>query len=155
MNYIELINGFWLIDEQRGFTANETRLYFYLLHLANRRFWETQWLEYWDDKMQAAVGISADALRTARKNLKKAKFIDFAIGGQAYRVGTRYQILPPNPNPTPDPIPNPTANPNPDHLHYSKTKTNTKTNYNSDFSKFSKNERFSKREYVASGSDFD
>ena len=53
MNYIELINGFWLMDEQRSFTANETRLYFYLLYLANRRFWETQWLEYGDDKVQA------------------------------------------------------------------------------------------------------
>ena len=147
------------MDEQRSFTANETRLYFYLLYLANRRFWKTQWLEYGDDKMQAAVGISADALRTARKSLKKIKLIDFATGGQAYRVGTRYRILTPNPNPTPDPITNPTANhtanPTPDPLHYSKTKTKTKTNFNSEFSKFSKNGNYSKREYIASASDFD
>ena len=159
MNYIELINGFWLIDEQKGFTLSETRLYFFLLHLANRHFWKTQWLEYGDDKMQVAVGISADVLRTARKTLKKAKLIDFAIGGQAYRVRTRYQILTPNPNPSPDPnansTPDPNANPVPDPLHYSKTKTNTKTKYNSEFSKISKNERFSKREYIASESDFD
>ena len=58
MKYIDLINGFWLIDEQKESTPNETRLYFFLLHLANRFFWKTEWFEYGDEKMQAAVGIS-------------------------------------------------------------------------------------------------
>ena len=57
MKYIDLINGFWLVDEQKEFTPNETRLYFFLLHLANRFFWKTEWFEYGDEKMQAAVGI--------------------------------------------------------------------------------------------------
>ena len=96
MKCIDLINGFWLIDEQKEFTPNETRLYFFLLHLANRFFWKTEWFDYGDEKMQAAVGISAGALRTARKNLKEVKFIDFVAGGQGYRVQTRYRILTPN-----------------------------------------------------------
>ncbi len=140
MNYIELINNFWRVDEQKGFNGNETRLYFFLLQLANRFFWEKEWFEYGDDKVKAYVGISSAVLRTARNNLKEALLIDFIAGGQGYRVKTRYKILTPNQNPIP------TSNPE---SLYNKTKT--KTNY----SNSSKNERFSKREFVASGSDFD
>jgi hypothetical protein len=96
-----------------------------------------EWIEYGDDKMKAHNGISAAVLRTARDNLKAAFLIDFVVGGQGYRVKTRYKILPPNPTPSFDSTPY--------------NKTNTKTN---NF-KTSKNERFSKREFVASGSDFD
>ncbi|GHU56523.1 hypothetical protein FACS189411_07360 [Bacteroidia bacterium] len=137
MNYIELINNFWLIDEQKGFNGHETRLYFFLLCLGNRLFWKMEWLEYGDDKMQAYIGISAATLRTSRNKLKAASLIDFVVGGQEYRTKTRYKILTPNPTPCPDPI------------HYNKT--NTKTNN----LKTAKNERYSKREFVASGSDFD
>jgi hypothetical protein len=70
MNYIDLIRNFWLIDEQCGFNGNETRLYFFLLNLANRLYWQAEWLEYGDDRMKANVGISAAVLRTARNNLK-------------------------------------------------------------------------------------
>ena len=148
MKYIDLINGFWLIDEQKEFTPNETRLYFFLLHLANRFFWKMEWFEYGDEKMQATVGISAGVLRTARKNLKEASLIDFVAGGQGYRIKTRYRILIPNPEPFSEANPNP----NPKAIPYSnKIKTNTKINTN----KILSNERFSKREYVACGSDFD
>jgi len=149
MSYIDLINAFWLMDEQKEFTPNETRLYFFLLHLANRFYWKEEWLEYGDDKMQSAVGISAAVLRTARKNLKEAKLIDFVTGGNGHRVRTRYQIITPNL----DPNLNSSHDPSLDPIHYSKIKI--KTNNNSEFSKKSKNERFSKREYVASASDFD
>jgi hypothetical protein len=133
MNYLKLISIFWQIDEQRSFSANETRLYFYLLKMANSFFWQTKWIEYGDEKMKAQVGISSAVLRTARNNLREANLIDFAVGGAGQRVKTRYQILTPNPHPNLDPL-------------YNKTKT--KTNYKRD-------ERFSKREYVASASDFD
>ena len=100
------------MDGQKEFTPNETRLYFFLLHLANRFYWKTEWFEYGDNKMQAEVGISAGSLRTARNNLKEAKLIDFITGGHGYRVRTRYQILTPNPNRNPDPFPEP--------IHYKK-----------------------------------
>ena len=154
MSYIDLMNRFWLMDEQKEFTANETRLYFFLLHLSNRFFWKEEWLEYGDDKMQSTVGISAAVLRTARKNLKEAKLIDFVTGGNGHRVRTRYQILTPNPDPTLNPSLYPTLDPTHDPIHYSKIKIKTKTN-NSEISKKNKNERFSKREYIASESDFD
>jgi hypothetical protein len=148
MSYIDLINDFWLIDEQKEFTPNETRLYFFLLHLANRFFWKAERFEYGDEKMRAAVGISPDALRTARNHLKEANLIDFVAGGKGHRVRTRYQILTPNPYPSPDPR----SHPFPEPVPYSKIKTKIKSNNN--ISK-NKNERFSKREYVAFGSDFD
>ena len=38
MNLFDLLANFWRIDEQKNFTGNETRLYFFLIHLANRSF---------------------------------------------------------------------------------------------------------------------
>jgi hypothetical protein len=101
--------------------------------------------------MQALVGISTGALRTARNHLKDANLIDFIAGGQGYRVRTRYQILTPIPDPNPQPI----QDPNPEPIPYNnKIKIKTKIN-NDEISKNLRNERFSKREYVTSGSDFD
>ena len=136
MNYLKLICHFWRLDQQRGFTANETRLYFFLLHLTNSFYWQTEWIEYGDEKMKVCIGVSSAVLRTARNNLKSANLIDFAVGGAGQRVKTRYQILTPNLNS------NLHSNLNP---LYNKAKTKTNN----------RDERFSKREYVASGSDFD
>jgi hypothetical protein len=148
MSYIDLINGFWLIDEQKEFTPSETRLYFFLLHLSNRFYWKAEWLEYGDDKMQATIGISARSLRTARNRLKEENLIGFVVGGKGFRVRTRYQILTTMSQPILTPIPQPNT------LLY---KIKTKTNNNNEFSKNLKNgnERFSKREYITGGSDFD
>lgn len=140
MNYIDLINNFWREDEQWAFNGNETRLYFFLLQLANRSFWDKEWLVYGDDRVKANVGISSGALRTARDRLKKAKLIDFVVGGNGYRIKTRYKILTPNSHSN--------QQAKPDTL-YNKTKTKNNT------IKSNKDDRFSKREFVASGSDFD
>ncbi len=43
MTYIELINRFWELDESWQFSCCETRLYFYLLKIANRLGWEDNW----------------------------------------------------------------------------------------------------------------
>lgn len=140
MNYIDLMNNFWRIDEQWAFNGNETRLYFFLLQIANRLFWEQEWLVYGDDRVKANVGISSAVLRTARDRLKEAKLLDFVVGGNGYRVKTRYKIL------TPISYPNQQAKPQ---AIYNKTKTKSNT------SKSDNDDRFSKREFVASGSDFD
>lgn len=140
MCYIDLINNFWREDEQWVFSCNETRFYFYLLHLANRLFWEKEWIEQSNERIIANVGISEGALRTARERLKEAMLIDFIIGGHGYRVKTRYKILPPKPHTNRQPKSVPNSKP----IY---NNTNTKKN--------NSNERFSKREFVASGSDFD
>lgn len=136
MRYIDLINNFWRIDEQKGFNGNETRLYFFLLHLANRSFWNIEWLEYGDEKTKVMLGISSVVLRTAREKLKEALLIDFVAGGRGYRVKTRYRILTPSLQSNLEPL-------------YNKTKIKNNT------IKSNKDDRFSKREFVASGSDFD
>lgn len=140
MNYIDLINNFWRADEQWAFNGNETRLYFFLIQLANRLFWEQEWLVYGDDRVKANVGISSAVLRTARDRLKEARLIDFVVGGNGYRVKTRYKIL------TSISYPNQQAKPQ---AIYKKTKTKNNT------IKLNNDDRFSKREFVASGSDFD
>lgn len=146
MQYIDLINNFWRIDEQKGFNGNETRLYFFLLHLANRSFWNIEWLEYGDEKAKAMLGISPVVLRTAREKLKEALLIDFVAGGRGYRVKTRYKIL------TPSLQPNPIPNPEP---LYNNTKTKNKINLSDNFYNEKNGRKYSQREFITSGSDFD
>lgn len=94
MNLFDLINNFWRVDEQQNFNGNETRLYFFLLHLANRSFWAER-LEYADSKMVANANISRQVLKSSRIRLRDAKLIDFVAGG-GFRVKTTYRILTPN-----------------------------------------------------------
>jgi len=146
MQYIDLINNFWRIDEQKGFNGNETRLYFFLLHLANRSYWQKEWLEYRDEKAKAILGISSNVLRTSREKLKDALLIDFIAGGKGYRVKTRYRILTPNLQPK--------SAPKAEAL-YNKTNTKNKTNSFENFSNEKNNRKYTKREFITSGSDFD
>lgn len=107
MNYIELINRFWELDEAWQFSCCETRLYFYLVKTANRLGWENNWTHS-DDKTSANVGVSKNTLKTARNKLSQAGLISFKEGGKGHANKTRYQILTPNPIPkvTPNLIPN-------------------------------------------------
>ncbi len=93
MNLFDLINNFWRIDEHQNFTGNETRLYFFLLHLANRSYWP-KWLEYADERMMANVNISRQVLKSSRNRLKEVSLIEFVPGG-GHKVKTKYQILTP------------------------------------------------------------
>jgi hypothetical protein len=119
------------VDEQKNFSGNETRLYFFLIHLANRSFWQ-EWIEYADKRMVANIGISLQVLKSSREKLKEVGLIDFVAGG-GYRVKTKYQILTSNPTLKLPPIP------------YSNTKD-----------KNNKNDSYGKRKgFIYSGSDFD
>jgi hypothetical protein len=93
MNLFELINNFWRLDEQLNFTGNETRLYFFLLHVANRSRWP-EWIEYADKRLAANANISLQVLKSARDQLKEAGLLDYVPGG-GFRVKTKYQILTP------------------------------------------------------------
>lgn len=100
MNYIELINKFWELDEAWQFRASETRLYFYLLKVANRLGWAGTFY-HGDDKTAANVGISKTTLKSARLRLTKAGLITFGKGGKGYGRKTRYLILMPDTDPAP------------------------------------------------------
>ncbi|WP_297088257.1 hypothetical protein [uncultured Draconibacterium sp.] len=95
MNLFELLANFWRVDEQKNFTGNETRLYFFLIHLANRSFWP-DWIEFADKRMVANANISLQVLKSARERLRDAELLNYVPGG-GYRVKTKYQILTPKP----------------------------------------------------------
>lgn len=131
MNLFELQNSFWRIDEYENFSGNETRLYFYLIHLANRSFW-AEWIEYADKKMVANANISLQVLKSARERLKNASLIDFVAGG-GFRVKTKYQILAPS----------------------STSKLSPYTNINTKEKNNNTNTYGKKKGFIHSGSDFD
>jgi hypothetical protein len=94
MNYIELINQFWTCDEVASFKPTETRLYFYLLKVANSLGWnETFW--HSDSKTAANAGFTVNTLKSSRLRLKQFNLIEFNSGGKGQGDKTRYQILTP------------------------------------------------------------
>jgi len=93
MNLYELLVNFWRIDEQQSFSGNETRLYFFLIYLANRSFWP-EWIEYPNERLIANANISLQVLKSSRERLKEAGLLDYVSGG-GHRVKTKYQILTP------------------------------------------------------------
>lgn len=96
MNLFDLLANFWRLDEQKNFSGNETRLYFFLIHMANRSFWP-EWIEFADKRMVANANISLQVLKSARDRLQDAELLDFVPGG-GFRVKTKYRILTPKSN---------------------------------------------------------
>ncbi|CAK7029272.1 hypothetical protein DSECCO2_264180 [anaerobic digester metagenome] len=130
MNLFDLLANFWRVDEQENFSGNDTRLYFFLVHLANRSYW-SEWIEYSNKRLAANANISLDVLKSSRDRLKAAGLLDYASGG-GHRVKTKYQILAPKSDLKPSPY-------------------NNKTKYkNSNISSYGK-----KKGFVHTGSDFD
>ena len=101
MNLFDLLANFWRVDEQENFSGNDTRLYFFLIHLANRSFW-AEWIEYPNDRMVANANISLQVLKSSRDRLKAAGLLDYVSGG-GHRVKTKYQILAPKSDLKPSP----------------------------------------------------
>ena len=79
MTYIELINRFWELDEGWQFSCCETRLYFYLLKIANRLGWEDNWTRS-DTKVSSDVGVSVKVFKSARNRLVQAGLIECKQG---------------------------------------------------------------------------
>ena len=96
MNLFDLLANFWRLDEQKNLSGNETRLYFFLIHLVNRSFWP-EWIEFADKRMVANANISLQVLKSARERLQEAELLDFVPGG-GFRVKTKYRILTPKSN---------------------------------------------------------
>lgn len=126
MNYIELINRFWELDEIWQFSCCETRLYFYLLKVANRLGWENNWTHS-DDKTAANVGVSNNSMKNARNRLIQAGLIAIKAGGKGFRDKTRYQILIPNEQPKIQPNTTPNYEGKEQRVNKQKTKQKTIT----------------------------
>lgn len=130
MNLFDLLANFWRVDEQENFRGNDTRLYFFLVHLANRSYW-SEWIECSNKRLAANANISLDVLKSSRDRLKAAGLLDYASGG-GHRVKTKYQILAPKSDLKPSPY-----------------NINTKDK-NSNINSYGK-----KKGFVHTGSDFD
>ena len=101
MNLFELLANFWRMDEQENFSGNDTRLYFFLIHLANRSYW-SEWIECSNKRLAANANISLDVLKSSRDRLRAAGLLDYVSGG-GHRVKTKYQILAPKSDLKPSP----------------------------------------------------
>ena len=101
MNLFDLLANFWRVDEQESFSGNDTRLYFFLVHLANRSYW-SEWIEYPNDRMVANANVSLQVLKSSRERLKEAGLLNYISGG-GHRVKTKYQILAPKSDLKPSP----------------------------------------------------
>ena len=148
MNYIELINNFWSLDETWQFSCCETRLYFYLLKTANRSGWENIWAHS-DNRTSANVGVSINLLKSARNKLVSAGLILFSGGGKGFGNKTRYQILTPNSQPNSQPNSEPNSQPNSQPIILDKL---NKTKQNNNFSFLNKKEKFYEEEEEKRGS---
>ena len=96
MNLFDLLANFWRVDEQENFSGNDTRLYFFLIHLTNRSYWK-EWIECSNKRLAANANISLDVLKSSRDRLKSAGLLDYASGG-GHRVKTKYRVLAPKPD---------------------------------------------------------
>ena len=93
MNLFDLLANFWRVDEQENFSGNDTRLYFFLVHLANRSYW-SEWIVCSNKRLATNANISLDVLKSSRDRLKAAGLLDYVSGG-GHRVKTKYQVLAP------------------------------------------------------------
>ena len=142
MNYFDYENHFWREDEMQNFTPVQTRIYFYLLTLANKNFWQGE-IVISDAQFSAKVGVSLGSFKKAKADLQERNLISYEQGGKGYARKTRYRLrcrdrLPPNSQ-----VSCQGATP----LYINKHKTETKTYY-------SKNGN-SKRGFDTSKGDFD
>lgn len=91
MNYIELINKFWLTDLEANFTHLELHLYFKLLEINNRLQWK-EYFRYPNSRLEVEVGSRPKNLISARQKLADYSLIEYQKG--TTRLAGKYRILP-------------------------------------------------------------
>lgn len=89
--YIGLINRFWRLDEIYQFSPAETRVFFYLLKIANVLAWPSAF-PHADKRAAANCGISLAAFKAARNTLSEAGVISYTPGGAGHAKKTMYRI---------------------------------------------------------------
>jgi len=82
VNYIELINNFWIANKIHKFNSLETSFYFFVLDYANNARWPESFVLP-NGIVQSVFGCSRDQLIRARKKLCK-------FGLLAYETGDRH-----------------------------------------------------------------
>lgn len=87
MNYIELINRFWVVNMEHSFTGNEAKLYYFLLHTSNTLYWKNPFRQS-DRQIMLGTGISQNSIKSARNKLAQSGLIIFKSG----KSGNRFNI---------------------------------------------------------------
>ncbi len=79
MNYIELINNFWIANKIHKFNSLETSLYFFILDYANNARWPESFIVP-NGIVQSVYGCTKGQLARARRRLCKAGLISYESG---------------------------------------------------------------------------
>lgn len=90
MNYIELINQFWKVDEEYSFTPIEVAVFFRLLNKCNAIAWKNPF-NFLSEELMLKSRCKKDAFDTARNRLKQAGLIDYR-NGNGRGIATIYEI---------------------------------------------------------------
>lgn len=90
-SYIGLINRFWRLDETYQFSPTETRVFFYLLKVANTLGWPDSF-PHADSRAAATCGVSLPVYKAARKALADAGLILHTPGGSGHGKKTMYHF---------------------------------------------------------------
>mgnify|MGYP004514595767 CR=1 FL=1 len=77
MNYISLINNFWLLSEEHDFRPIDIALYFYLLKVANGLLWKPSFRRNNREIMEKFNISSRHTFNDTRNRLKNAGLIDY------------------------------------------------------------------------------
>jgi hypothetical protein len=104
MNYIELINNFWIANRVHSFNSLETSLYFFILDYANNARWPGSF-NLPNGIIQSVYECTKGQLGRARKRLCEAGLINYEAGDR-FNPG-KYTILafPTDPRYVPDASP--------------------------------------------------
>ncbi|WP_234735353.1 hypothetical protein [Tellurirhabdus bombi] len=89
--FFKLNTRFWQLDKQKSFTPHETRLFFYLLNVANELGWPAEF-EHADSKTCGNVAMSTNGMKNARTTLVEAGLFQFTEGGKGRANGVRYHF---------------------------------------------------------------
>ncbi len=79
MNYIELINEFWLTRRKVRLSSNEADLYYFLMQESNIRGWENPF-ECSNGLITSSIGITEKTLIDVRNRLQQKGLISFENG---------------------------------------------------------------------------
>jgi len=79
VNYIELINNFWIANKIHKFNSLETSFYFFVLDYANNARWPESFVLP-NGIVQSVYGCTKGQLARARRRLCKAGLISYESG---------------------------------------------------------------------------
>lgn len=90
-HFFKLNSRFWLLDKQQPFTPHETRLFFYLLNVANEAGWP-ETIAHSDKRTCANASLSINGMKKARTRLEEAGLFFVEAGGRGKGDSSRYHF---------------------------------------------------------------